>query len=193
VCAHAPRLGDRHETLSEIRERSVAPDPLARLRELSELAFDPGRQLGDGGGRRSQWRTGREDHLDAVLRIDADLHPARSRDATHSIGDLLGHVGRIIATVSETSIVRLPAGVAEPFQVYVNGVLQQAGTDYQLRAGALHFPRRLARDRVSGWRWLVGAFGIGTYRQDDSVDVRYERGGRSYVAQQLAIEPGPDR
>jgi hypothetical protein len=95
--------------------------------------------------------------------------------------------------VSETSIVRLPAGVAEPFEVYVNGVLQQAGTDYQLRAGALHFPRRLARDRVSGWRWLVGAFGIGTYRQDDSVDVRYEHDGRSLVAQQLAIEPGPDR
>ena len=59
--------------------------------------------------------------------------------------------------------------------------------------GALHFPRRLARDRVSGWRWLVGAFGIGTYRQDDSVDVRYQRDGRSHVAQQLAIEPGPDR
>ena len=35
----------------------------------------------------------------------------------------------------------------------------------------------------------VGAFGIGTYRQDDSVDVRYERDGRSRVAQ-LPIEPG---
>lgn len=95
--------------------------------------------------------------------------------------------------MSETSIVQLPRDVAEPFEVYVNGVLQQAGTDYVLRAGALHFPRRLARDRVSGWRWLVGAFGIGTYRQDDSVDVRYERDGRSFVAQQLAIEPGPER
>jgi hypothetical protein len=94
--------------------------------------------------------------------------------------------------VSDTSIVRLPADVREPFEVYVNGVLQRAGTDYELRAGALHFPRRLARDRVSGWRWLVGAFGVGTYRQDDSVDVRYEREGRSRVAQQLAIEPGQD-
>ena len=65
----------------------------------------------------------------------------------------------------------------EPFEVYVNGVRQQLGVDYEVRDGALHFPRRLARDRVSGWRWLVGAFGIGTYRQDDSVDVRYERDG----------------
>ena len=93
--------------------------------------------------------------------------------------------------MSERSIVRLPASVAEPFEVYVNGVLQDAGVDYEVRGNALHFPRRLATDRVSGWRWLVGAFGIGTYRQDDSVDVRYERDGRSLVAQ-LAIEPGPE-
>jgi hypothetical protein len=91
--------------------------------------------------------------------------------------------------VAETSIVRLPAGVEQPFEVYLNGVPQQEGIDYEARGRELHFPRRLARDRVSGWRWLVGAFGIGTYRQDDSVDVRYERDGRSRVAQ-LAIQPG---
>lgn len=93
--------------------------------------------------------------------------------------------------MSETSVVRLPAYVQEPFEVYLNGVPQRAGVDYELRGGVLHFPRRLAHDRVSGWRWLVGAFGIGTYRQDDSVDVRYEHGGRSRVAQ-LPIEPAPD-
>jgi hypothetical protein len=91
--------------------------------------------------------------------------------------------------VAETSIVRLPAGVEEPFEVYLNGVPQCEGVDYEARGRELHFPRRLARDRVSGWRWLVGAFGIGTYRQDDSVDVRYERDGRSRVAQ-LPIESG---
>lgn len=91
--------------------------------------------------------------------------------------------------MAETSIVRLPAGVEQPFEVYLNGVPQQEGIDYEARGRELHFPRRLARDRVSGWRWLVGAFGIGTYRQDDSVDVRYERDGRSRVAQ-LPIEPG---
>ena len=93
--------------------------------------------------------------------------------------------------MSQTSVVRLPPGVEEPFEVYVNGVRQHEGVDYEARGRALHFPRRLARDRVSGWRWLVGAFGIGTYRQDDSVDVRYERDGSSRVAQ-LAIEPGEE-
>jgi len=90
--------------------------------------------------------------------------------------------------VADTSIVRLPPGIRPPFDVYVNGVPQREGVDYELLSGALHFPRRLARDQVSGWRWLIGAFGIGTYRQDDSVDVRYERDGRSMVAQ-LRIEP----
>ena len=99
--------------------------------------------------------------------------------------------GRALHFPRRLARIRLDRHAGDPVEVYVNGVLQQAGTDYQLRAGALHFPRRLARDRVSGWRWLVGAFGIGTYRQDDSVDVRYERDGSSRVAQ-LAIEPGEE-
>jgi len=91
------------------------------------------------------------------------------------------------------STVRLPASVEEPFEVYVNGVRQEPGVDFERCGEILSFPRELARDQVSGWRWLLGAFGVGTYRQDDSVDVRYEQDGRSFVAQQLAIEPGPER
>lgn len=87
-----------------------------------------------------------------------------------------------------TSIVRLPEAVEEPFEVYVNGVRQEPGVDYQREGDVLRFPRRLARDRVSGWRWLLGAFGIGTYRQDDSVDVRYERDGQPRLAEKLEIE-----
>ena len=38
----------------------------------------------------------------------------------------------------------------------------------------------------------MGAFGVGTYRQDDSVDVRYVRAdGSAGVAQRLEIQP-PD-
>jgi hypothetical protein len=90
--------------------------------------------------------------------------------------------------MDETSIVRLPGSIGEPFEVYVNGVLQRPGVDYERDGDVLRFPRRLARDRVSGWRWLLGAFGIGTYRQDDSVDVSYERDGRPQLAEGLAIE-----
>ena len=72
------------------------------------------------------------------------------------------------------SRVRLPRGVRQPFEVYVNGVRQTLGVDYSVRAGALVFERELRKDKISGWRWFLGAWGVGTYRQDDSVDVRYE-------------------
>ena len=89
------------------------------------------------------------------------------------------------------SVVKLPAGVRSPFEVYLNGVRQQPGVDYEVRGGALVFPRELRKDRISGWRWLLGAFGVGTYRQDDSVDVRYQRpDGTPAVAEKLDIELG---
>ena len=66
-------------------------------------------------------------------------------------------------------------GVRSPFEVYVNGVRQEPGDDYGVHGGALVFERELRKDRVSGWRWFLGAWGVGTYRQDDWVDVRYQR------------------
>ncbi len=82
----------------------------------------------------------------------------------------------------------LPPGVREPFEVYVNGVPQRRGEDYDIRTDALVFPRALRKDRVSGWRWALGAWGVGTYRQDDSVDVRWTRSdGMPAVAERLEI------
>jgi hypothetical protein len=90
------------------------------------------------------------------------------------------------------SVVRLPAEVRSPFEVYVNGVRQDLGRDYRVQAGALVFERELRKDRISGWRWLLGAWGVGTYRQDDSVDIRYERAdGTPALAEKLDIELRP--
>lgn len=86
------------------------------------------------------------------------------------------------------SVVPLPPEVRSPFEVYVNGVPQRAGDDYQVRGGALVFDRALRKDTVSGWRWALGAWGVGTYRQDDSVDVRWTRAdGMPAVAERLEI------
>jgi hypothetical protein len=86
--------------------------------------------------------------------------------------------------------VKLPPGVRSPFEVYVNGVPQRAGTDYELRDGVLLFDRPLAKEgRLGLWRWFLGAWGIGTYRRNDQVDVRYELDGRPHVAHALDIEP----
>ena len=85
----------------------------------------------------------------------------------------------------------LPPGVRQPFDVYVNGVRQQPGTDFELRDGALVFDRELKKEGKLGfWRWFLGAWGVGTYRQDDSVDVSFERDGRPRLLQGLDIEPG---
>ncbi len=84
----------------------------------------------------------------------------------------------------------LPSGVRPPFEVYVNGVPQRPGEDYSVRRGALHFERPLANEgRLGLWRWFLGAWGIGTYRKNDTVDVRYERDGQMLVAHALEITP----
>jgi hypothetical protein len=89
------------------------------------------------------------------------------------------------------SKVRLPREVRTPYEVYLNGVPQRLGIDFSVREGSLVFEKDLRKDKISGWRWLLGAWGVGTYRQDDSVDVRYEAAdGSPRVAEGLEIEPG---
>jgi hypothetical protein len=88
------------------------------------------------------------------------------------------------------SLVRLPRDVREPYEVFINGVPQHLGADFNVREGALIFERELRKDKISGWRWLLGAWGVGTYRQNDSVDVRYQGAdGSPRVAEALEIEP----
>ena len=91
------------------------------------------------------------------------------------------------------SIVRLPRDVEGDFTVYVNGVRQREGADFIARGRELLFQRELKKEgRLGLWRWFLGAWGIGTYRQNDSVDVQYRVGGQPRVAEGLAIEPGPE-
>jgi hypothetical protein len=91
--------------------------------------------------------------------------------------------------------VPLPAQVQEPFEVFVNGVPQHRGEDYELRGGVLHFSRPLAKEgRLGPLRWFSIFLGIaGTYRKNDSVDVVYQAGGRRTVAAALPIIPPADR
>jgi hypothetical protein len=87
--------------------------------------------------------------------------------------------------------VRLPGDVVRPFEVFVNGVPQTEGSDYSVEGRTLVFARDLKTEgRLGFWRWTSIFVGIaGTYRQDDSVDVVYERDGRPVVATKLPLEP----
>ena len=87
---------------------------------------------------------------------------------------------------------RLPDDLMRPFEVYVNGVPQTEGLDFRIEGRTLVFERDLTTEgRLGFWRWLSLLVGVaGTYRQNDSVDVVYEVGGRRVVAAGLPVEPG---
>jgi hypothetical protein len=87
--------------------------------------------------------------------------------------------------------VKIPPGVRSPFEVYVNGVRQELGVDYKIAAGELVFDRELVQQKLSPWAWFLGAWGIGTYKRNDEVDIRYEVGGLPAVAHAVEILP-PD-
>jgi hypothetical protein len=84
--------------------------------------------------------------------------------------------------------VDLPPHVTGPYEVFVNGVPQRAGEDYEVVGTALVFRRPLEREgRLGFWRWLSLFLGVaGTYRKHDNVDIVYTYQGRREVA---SLEP----
>ena len=96
---------------------------------------------------------------------------------------------KVAERVVERTRVVLPADVTRPFEVYLNGVLQEEARDYRVERGTLVFERPLRKEgRLGFWRWTSIIVGVaGTYRQNDSVDVVYERDGRRVVATGLPL------
>ena len=94
--------------------------------------------------------------------------------------------------MSERWRVPLPRGAEPPFRVFVNGVEQIDGRDYELCGRELHFTRPLEKERLGMGRWTAMFFGLfGSYGKNDSVDVQYRLGDRETVATGLEIIP-PD-
>lgn len=87
------------------------------------------------------------------------------------------------------SKVKLPAGVRSPFEVYINGVRQELGSDYRISAGELLFHRELVQQKLGLRAWLLGFWGIGTYKRNDEVDIRYELDGQPMVAHAVNVSP----
>lgn len=88
------------------------------------------------------------------------------------------------------SRVELPPDVPEEFEVYVNGVPQEAGRDYRVQGRTLVFNRELQQEgKLGAARWTSIFLGVaGTYRKHDSVDVVYRHAGRRMVATGLTPE-----
>jgi hypothetical protein len=96
--------------------------------------------------------------------------------------------------VSDRSRVDLPAYIPNDFEVFVGGVRQARGSDYEVVGRMLVFPRPIAQEgRLGFWRWLSMWLGIaGTYRKHENVDVVYESGGRRQVETGLVPQPLED-
>ena len=84
----------------------------------------------------------------------------------------------------------LPPHVEPPYEVFVNGVPQVAGEDYDVFGSTLVFERPLAREgKLSFWEWTRMFLGIaGTYRKNDSIVVVYTVNGLRSVAN---LKPSP--
>ncbi len=90
-----------------------------------------------------------------------------------------------------TTHVELPSHIPPVFEVFVNGVRQQPGRDFQLEGRTLVFPRQLEEEGKLGfWRWASMWLGIaGTYRKNETVDIVYESGGHREV--ETGLQPQP--
>ena len=89
-----------------------------------------------------------------------------------------------------TWLVPLPRGADPPYEVWVNGVAQREGVDYQVREGGLAFSKPLEKVRIGIGRWAAIFFGLfGSYGKNDSVDVRYSLHGERRLATGLDIVP----
>ena len=96
--------------------------------------------------------------------------------------------------VPERTRVDLPPHVPDTFEVFVNGVRQDRGADYEVVGRSLVFPRPVAQEGKLGFvRWLSMWLGIaGSYRPHENVDVVFEDGGRRGVVTGLKPEPFED-
>jgi len=93
--------------------------------------------------------------------------------------------------VAARSRVDLPAYVPDEFEVFVRGVRQTRGVDYEVEGRSLVFPRPIEQEgRLGFWRWTSMWLGVaGTYRKHEDVDVVYELGGRRQVETGLTPIP----
>lgn len=86
--------------------------------------------------------------------------------------------------------VKLPAGADGPYSVFINGVEQREGEDYEAREGEIVFSRQIIKEKVGKGRWLamyLGAFG--TYRKNETIDIQLKRGGKLELISDVVVEP----
>lgn len=84
---------------------------------------------------------------------------------------------------------KLPAGAEAPYAVFINGIEQREGVDYELRAGEIVFTREIVKEKVGTGRWLAMYLGLfGTYRKNETIDLQFNRGGKVELVSDVGVE-----
>ena len=89
--------------------------------------------------------------------------------------------------------VKIPAGAEPPFTVFINGIEQSEGVDYDVEGSEIVFTRPIVKEKMTTSRWLAMYLGLfGTYRKDETVDLQFARNGKIELLSDLAVVPYPE-
>lgn len=86
--------------------------------------------------------------------------------------------------------VRIPNGAEEPLSVFINGVEQREGVDYEIEGNEVRFVGPIIKEEIGTGRWLAMYLGLfGTYRKDEKVDLQYKRKGKVELRSDVPVIP----
>ncbi len=86
--------------------------------------------------------------------------------------------------------VRIPMGAEPPFTVFINGVEQAEGADYQVEGSEIAFDRPIVKEKIGTSRWLAMYLGLfGTYRKNETIDLQFSKGGKVELRSDLPVIP----
>jgi hypothetical protein len=86
--------------------------------------------------------------------------------------------------------VKIPNAAERPYTVFVNGIEQKEGEDFNAEGGELHFTRPIVKEKMDTGRWLAMYLGLfGTYRKDEKVDIQFRRNGKTELVADLPVIP----
>lgn len=89
--------------------------------------------------------------------------------------------------------VKMPNGAEPPYTVFINGIEQKEGEDFNIEGRELHFTRPIVKEKMGTSRWLAMYLGLwGTYRKDEKVDLQFSRNGKVELVADLAVTPYED-
>lgn len=83
----------------------------------------------------------------------------------------------------------LPKGAREPIRVFINGVVQECGGDYEISGEEIVFQQPIWKEAKPGRLRFAGLMLAGRYQKHEIVDVEYTVDGRTELISDVEIQP----